>query len=71
MSTNSSRPQRRQTIHHYRNALDQEDIIVPEDPRSIEDLAIAREESNLQDILEFSNYLMSATRFCSAGIRPA
>jgi hypothetical protein len=51
-STNSSsRPKRRQTIDHYRNMLDQADITVLGDPRSVQDLAIARHESNLQDIL--------------------
>jgi hypothetical protein len=54
MSTNSSRPQRQKTIHHYRDTLSQEDITVPDDPRSVKDLAIARKESNLQDILDLA-----------------
>jgi hypothetical protein len=45
---------RQKTIHHYRDTLSQEDITVPDDPRSVEDLAIARKESNLQDILELA-----------------
>jgi hypothetical protein len=53
-STNSSRSKRRRTIPHYRDALDQEDITVPEDLLSVQDLAVALEESNLQEILDLA-----------------